>query len=178
MCLYALDRPYNGTAVCYKVFLEVALSKDKDDTVMVTPFMSYIISEDIFNGKTPLNPKNNIFDKEDFSLCYCKPYIIKIEGGVIHAYLDKEQALHDMKTYFSSLSEIQKYYITFKNKPFECNICKIVLCECVIPEGKKYYKGDDEYWMVDKPRQCGAEQIIVGRVIAEIKNGVYNYKEQ
>ena len=164
MCLYTRNKVYvsDGTVVCYKILMEMSVKNtpqsDIDisniDIQILTPFVMCYLSKDVFDGTLPLNPSSNIFEKEGLFSDDYKPYV-RVEGGVIHAYLDKEEAIHFMKTYFKALSGIEK--IEKQYFPLKYNLRKIVLCECVIPEGKRYFKGDEEYWEVDNPRQCGVE---------------------
>ena len=177
MCLFSQniiplvsDKP----VTCYKVLEEVYCSADSinNDKLILTPFMGQCVTRDEFDGKAPMKPDFEP-EKETHRVFtgYVRPQsiapYIMIESGVIHAYLDKGAALTAMKEYFSKLST----FGTVRHWSTVYYLARYILCECEIPAGTKYYKGGDEPLQIENEESCGAEQIVIKRVIAEIKDG-------
>lgn len=174
MCLFSqniIPLVSDQPVTCYKVLEEVYCSADSinNDKLILTPFMGQCVTRDEFDGKAPMKPD---FKKQEDHQVLTRhpksiiPYIM-IESGVIHAYLDKGTALLAMKDYFSKLST----FGTVRHQGIMYCLVRYILCECEIPAGTKYYKGGDEPLQIENEESCGAEQIVIKRVIAEIKDG-------
>ena len=173
MCLFSrnvmplkADKPIT----CYKVFEEVYCSLDAscEAKMIITPYMGQVVTRDEFDGIKPMQP-----DIAPITKIY-RPLIgkdntqyIMIESGFIHAYQIKDAAITDMREYFSRLSITE----IIKHHGDTYLLCRFILCECEIPAGTEYYKGGDEPGRIETEEYCGAEQIIIKKVIAEAKNG-------
>ena len=173
MCLFSrntmplkADKP----VTCYKVFEEVYCSLDASCAakMIITPYMEQVVTRDEFDGKKPMQPDIVPITKiHRPSIGYdIAPYIM-IESGFIHAYQSKDAAVTVMKEYFSHLSITE----IIKHHGDTYLLCRFILCECEIPAGTAYYKGGDEPWRIETEECCGAEQIIIKKVIAEAKRG-------
>lgn len=179
MCLFSQniiplvsDKP----VTCYKVLEEVYCGIDpiNNDKLILTPFMAQCVTRDEFDGKVPMKPDFEP-EKETHQVFtgYVRPQSIApyamIESGVIHAYLDKNTAVADMKEYFSKLSTLE----IIKHCGTRYHLVRFILCECEIPAGTKYYKGGDQPLRIEDEETCAAAQIVIKHVIAEIKNGKF-----
>ena len=173
MCLFSrntmplkADKP----VTCYKVFEEVYCSLDASCSakMIITPYMGQVVTRDEFDGKKPMQPDIAPITKIHY------PHVrkdntqyIMIESGFIHAYQSKDAALTVMEEYFSHLSIME----LIKHHGDTYFLCRFILCECEIPAGTEYYKGGDVSWRIETEECCGAEQIIIKKVIAEVKKG-------
>ena len=177
MCLFSqniiplkADKPI----ACYKVFEEVycSLNASCAARMILTPYMAQLVTRDEFDGKEPMRPDTIVNTKRRRTFTgYVRPQTIApyimIESGIIHAYLSKDAAVATMKDYFAKLSNME----TVKHCGDTFILSRFILCECEIPAGTEYYKGGDEPLQIEAEECCGAEQIIIKKVIAEAKEG-------
>lgn len=177
MCLFSQniiplvsDKP----VTCYKVLEEVYCSLDASSAsrMIITPYMAQLVTRDELDGKEPMRPDTIVNTERHRRFTgYVRPQTIApyimIESGVIHAYLDKGTALTAMKEYYSRLST----FGTTRHHSAVYYLIRYILCECEIPAGTEYYKGGDEPLQIEAEECCGAEQIVIRKVIAEAKEG-------
>lgn len=115
--------------VCYKI---VCREKKEGDIKYITPYCHNIISSGSNLSNVPVVAK---FDGNEISDSNFKKGTIKttyydtfmIDGGAIHSFSNKKDALREMNTFF---------------KVFLEDDCKTYfLAECIIPKGTLYYTG-------------------------------------